>query len=412
MLNKCKSSIRKDYATATTYLSSKKLNSDIALKNLMDATCVNKFLRRYSSTQTQRGYRSALNRFFKTINANPQTYFETKRDYRDDIEVFADSLRDRPPKTFYSYIGVIRKFYQRNDVELKQYVWDDMRTFVKGKRALTQDRPPTIPEFKRILAHADLRQKTLFLTLASSGMRIGEATKIKLKDMDLEHDPTLIRLRSEYTKTGEPRICFISNETDIYMKEWLKHRQEYLNYTAKILNLPNTNKSNTDNRIFPFVPNSARLGLIRLLNLTKLNMQDDRTGRYIIHIHAFRKFFSSRMALSCPRDAIEVLMGHVGYLSGAYLRFSETQLAEMYKKSMHEVTISEGKDFSNELKQLGEEVTRRDKKIEEIGQRTDFLKNLDKKDLAKMISILKDNKEVWDELDKRPKKWIKNKEDK
>lgn len=81
-------------------------------------------------------------------------------------------------------------------------------------------------------------------------------------------------------------------------------------------------------------------------------MRDDRTGRYIIHIHTFRKFFSSRMALSCPRDAVEMLMGHEGYLSGAYRRFSEEQLMDLYKKSMQEVTILEVKPVDRDVEKM------------------------------------------------------------
>ena len=241
-------------------------------------------------------------------------------------------------------------------------------------------------------------------------MRIGEATQITLKDIDLEHEPTIIRLRSEYTKTGEPRICFISDEANIYLKEWLEHRQEFLDYTIKILNLPDINKSNIDNRVFPFTVNSARLGLIRILKIIGLDMRDDRTERYVIHIHTFRKFFSSRMALSCPKDVVEMLMGHIGYLSGAYLRFSETELTDMYKKSMHEVTILEGGNFSNEIEELKKQMKDKDKEITEIDQRTEFLEHLDKKELGKLIAVLKRKPlgKVWDELDKRPKKWIKN----
>lgn len=417
-LNECKGSINIYYPTTASHRSTKQSLSNPKISHYaMTTNVIDKFLRRYSSVQTKKSYKSALTRFFKTIEVDPQTYFESGRNYEEDVEIFADALRNNPPKTFFCYIGVVKKFYQRNDVELKSYFWEDLRTFVKGRRAITQDRPPTILEFKRILAHSNLRQKALYLTLASSGMRIGETTKITLDDIDLDKDPTRINIRAEYTKTGVARVCFISDEASSYVKEWLEHRQDYLDYSIKILNLPDKHgenkqtitKSNVDNRVFPFVTNCARIGLVRILNKTGLDLRDIRTKRYIIHIHTFRKFFSSRMTLSCPRDAIEMMMGHETGLSGAYLRFSENELGEMYKKSMHEVTIFES-DTTGKLKDLEKEIERRDEKLAEIEDRTEFLKNLDKKDLAKLIAVLKGKslEDVWEELEKRPKKWIKN----
>jgi integrase len=271
-----------------------------------------------------------------------------------------------------------------------------MKLIKRGKRALTRDRPPTIEELKLMLSHADLKGKALFLTLVSSGMRIGEATKLYVNDIDFEHVPTKIYLRGNITKTGEPRITFISDEVALYMREWLRQRESYLKLAVKRTNIPNVRKSIDDNRIFPFTPNAARLMFIRLLRLTNLDMKDDITDRYVIHIHALRKFFRSQLALSCPTEIVETLMGHEGYLSGSYRRYSESELASYYKKAMDRVTIFEHKN-REELEHLDKENRRLHHKLDDIDDRvkhferieelTDVLKNLKlKPDLSKALA--------------------------
>jgi integrase len=56
-------------------------------------------------------------------------------------------------------------------------------------------------------------------------------------------------------------------------------------------------------------------------------------GRLQYRIHGLRKFFRSQLALSCPVDIVEALMGHEGYLTDAYRRYSRKQMAEYYLKA-------------------------------------------------------------------------------
>nr|NIM44154.1 tyrosine-type recombinase/integrase [Nitrososphaeria archaeon]NIN53610.1 tyrosine-type recombinase/integrase [Nitrososphaeria archaeon]NIQ34131.1 tyrosine-type recombinase/integrase [Nitrososphaeria archaeon] len=88
----------------------------------------------------------------------------------------------------------------------------------------------------------DVKGKALFLILLSSGMRIGECLKLKLDDVDLDREysvenevitvPT-IEIQGEYTKTGNPRVTFISNETKEIINEWFKIREKYIKTATK-----------------------------------------------------------------------------------------------------------------------------------------------------------------------------------
>lgn len=75
------------------------------------------------------------------------------------------------------------------------------------------------------------------------------------------------------------------------------------------------------------------------LDKTKLNHQDNATKIHELHIHTLRKFFRTQMALAIPVDIVEALMGHSGYLTDVYQRYSIDQLRDFYKQGEHTVRI-------------------------------------------------------------------------
>lgn len=125
-------------------------------------------------------------------------------------------------------LAAVRTSLTENGVELPQLFWRRLRTRKKGTKALTMDRVPSNVELRRILTHMAIQGKALYLLLASSGMRIGEALKLKLSDLALGEDPAKINIRGEYTKSGNPRLAFLSSEAKEALEEWLKVRPHYI----------------------------------------------------------------------------------------------------------------------------------------------------------------------------------------
>jgi len=326
---------------------------------------IGSFLKFYPSKGTKKSYKSVLNKFFRTLGCSPNSYFSSGRDYEADLYDFALSIRRMANKTFHSYIVIIKTFFLENDITVSEKTLKRIKRLKPGTYALTRDRLPTIDELKLILSHADLRMKALILTLLSSGMRIGEAVRIKINDVDFENSPTRINLRSNITKTKKPRIVFISDEATIYVKEFLRHHDSYMRSACNRLNIPGKTKNLEDDRVFPFNESSVNSAFQRLLRLSNLDQRDTETNLHIIHIHCFRKAFRTKMALEIPLDIVETLLGHSGYLSSAYVRHSEQELASYYLQGMNAVTVFGGSS-AKEIKALEEEIKRRDKKIEQI----------------------------------------------
>jgi integrase len=267
-------------------------------------------------------------------------YFTENRDYEADIQRFQQSIAQRAPKTIRTCLAIIKSFLIENDVELSQRFWRRCSRRVRGSRPLTQDRIPTKEELREILQHLPISSRALFSLLASSGMRIGEALKLHLNDVDLHSTPLHITIRGEYTKTGNGRVTFASKETKQLILAWLKIRDEYLQTAVKRSN--RHPKSKNDPRLFPYSRNNARFMWTQALQRSNHAQRDARTHIHILHPHVLRKFFRTNLATVIPRDAVEALMGHQGYLTAAYRRFSTNKLSEIYLQGEHVLTV-----FSN-----------------------------------------------------------------
>jgi hypothetical protein len=91
--------------------------------------------------------------------------------------------------------------------------------------------------------------------------------------------------------------------------------------------------------MFPFSDKNVREMWDNAVKKTGLWSKDSSTGRSQVRVHSLRKFFRSQLALSCPLDIVEALMGHEGYLTEAYRRYSRKQMGEYYLKAEHHVMV-------------------------------------------------------------------------
>ena len=95
------------------------------------------------------------------------------------------------------------------------------RTIRKNKEALSKE------DIAEILnAASDIRLKTYVLLLAATGMRAGEALSIRIKDLDLDSNPSKLFVRGEYTKTRTDRIIFLTDEAAHQLKSWLDYKYQ------------------------------------------------------------------------------------------------------------------------------------------------------------------------------------------
>ena len=324
-----------------------------------ESLAIEKFLARYKSKSTQTTYGCLLRRYFSFHNIDPDSYCSNGRNYQEDVERFFKTMEKVPAKTFDVTVSTIKKFFMRNDIELKSYIWEDLKNLRTGSKPVTIDKAPTNQQLKEILLHGDLKTRAIGLILSSSGMRVGEITKIQLDDIDGDTNPVKINIRAEYTKSGNKRYVFISHEAAEALHQWLKVRDEYVKHSFNRRSLNNRSKVN-DKRVFPFTPVLVRFLWNNCLKKAGYDKLDKTTRRHEMHIHVLRKMFLSLMKLEIPDVIAEALAGHDAYLSEAYRRYSEKQMAEYYMKGVNSLLVfeRENKDISDvreEQKQLRDE---------------------------------------------------------
>jgi integrase len=300
---------------------------------------VKNFLHSYDNSGTRKNLYNTIKLFFESLyeEATPENldaiaekYFSEKRDYEKDIRNFLSSLNGSAPLTIRLKLSSIKTFLIENEVELPLKFWRMVNRRIKGSRALTLDRIPTTSELKMILLHMPIQGKAVYLCLESSGMRIGELLKSNIDDLYLEEKPARIQIRGEVTKTGNSRHAFFSSETKEALTEWLKVREDYLKAAIGKSHL--YDKVSDDPRLFPFNASTAYCLWKNALHKSGLNGRDKSTNRERLHPHVLRKFFRTRLPSVIPVDVVEALMGHEGYLTEVYRKYTVQDLAKFYLK--------------------------------------------------------------------------------
>ncbi|GAJ20418.1 unnamed protein product, partial [marine sediment metagenome] len=132
-----------------------------------------------------------------------------------------------------------RSFDLMDPIEYEEFddiVWDNIRRRGTGSGAVSKETPIKADILKKILIHADAKGKSMFLIMASGGLRIGELVNLKMEDVDFKSKPTKLTIRYRglnTVKTKTSRIAFISDETTVALKEWLRIRTASLITASK-----------------------------------------------------------------------------------------------------------------------------------------------------------------------------------
>jgi hypothetical protein len=179
----------------------------------------------------------------------------------------------------------------------------------------------------------------------------------------LTSDPARINISGEYTKTGNPRVAFISFEAKEFLEEWLRIRENEISIAVK--RSTRYEKKAEDKRIWPFEANTAYYiwrSSIKKAQFDK-RFQYNSLERFTVHPHVLRKFFRTKMGQVIPVDVTEALMGHEGYLTEVYRRYSLEDLAKFYKQGEHTLSVFAE---SENVSRLRAEIEERNKQLQAL----------------------------------------------
>ncbi len=308
----------------------------------------NDWLEQFENENTRRQYRIALEQFEEHVSISLSSYIDELdwEDFWKDLQGFWSSLSDKAPKTQNNRVRVVKLFFQDQGIKIPNSEWSKFRRRrMKASRPETQDRAGKREEWQKIIVNmASPQGRALYLTLLSTGARIGEILQIRKDDLDFDSDPARINLRAEYTKGGVgDRTIFLTDEAEVALRDYLDWREGKKNSAG-------VSYDETD-KVFPFTQQTARKMLYSALERAGLDERDRSTGRRKIHTHSTRKFFRSNCMLG--ESLTHAIMGHREYLDRSYLRIDPSRAAREFKDNVDNLEIfeSEGEEeISKKLK--------------------------------------------------------------
>lgn len=349
----------------------------------MEERPIEDFLSIYPKQSTRRTYAVSLRAFLDSVygpqragefvtpaeleiyEALAADYLSADRNYASDI-IRAIGRSEVAPKTIRYRVATVVEFLAHHGRGLSA---DDRRR-VRGKipRGGTVSKRGDVDAtmIRAIVGHLEEHGRTLVLVLASSGMRIGEAVKIRLGDLNLDAVPAVIEIRPEFSKNNTGRVTFMSSEAVDEVRSWLEVRGDYLTAACERASGCVAPKRLDDPRLFPFSISNAEHMWARALGECGLDERDERTGRLIRPLHSLRAFFSSQLELGCPEPVVQELIGHEGYLTSAYRRYSRQQLADAYLAAEHHVTVLVPAEYKALKSQVGERLQAHSEILESV----------------------------------------------
>jgi len=262
------------------------------------------------------------------------------------------------PINIKSVYYAVRKFCVANEVKVE---WD----FIARPKAVTKikDRIPSVEELRAILNFANIRDKALFMTMLSSGLRVGTAMSLKIKDYEPIEDLAIIHVEGgEGRKLAEGfwYWTFITPETrkvvDSYL-EWRKRRGEKLTPESPLFAAIEKDAE------VKYSTNISRQWR-RLVEKAGLNKMIEGTGWLDIHLHVLRKFFHTKCKGAGIKPAYyDFWMGHTQGkdLADSYWREEIPEHLREYRKAIMLL-------FANEPEKLKalENLLQKSRTVEEV----------------------------------------------
>ena len=362
------------------------------------------YVSKYGNKGSGAGYKNAIEAFLRCIFNLPKTDddghrvehdYETyldqyiadkKRNQSTDVKTFSECLikESVSKQSARQRLTYAVKFLRAQGISILKEDVQDIKREAKGGAA-TIDKALTAGVICQAIKGADVRNRAIILTLASSGLRVGELLSLEMKDIDLESTPVMINIRASKTKNKQARFTFITPEATEAVKAWLKNRDEYLQQSAKhnqnflksgIKTAPVQTESTL---LFPVSDSQVNQAWESCLKKAGLYSKDSESGRNVYRLHSLRKFFISSVSLAGARTLAEHLAGHMGYLDSSYRQVSPEYAAAEYLKIQNILTVCIDPVVKRELTTQKEAITNLTEKTTLQGESVEYLRALNEK---------------------------------
>lgn len=353
-------------------------------------SCVDDLVNSIYNKGTKYNYKKFLKDYMQRLEiTDPDAYIKEDRNFAKDIITWIQKTNYKAPQSLKVGFHILKRFFIFNDIELSQKDLMLIKNAIPKGDTLTMDEVLSPEQLKRVLMDANIKDRAFYLSLATSGMRLDELLSVKLSEVNVDTDPITIKVRALTTKKKYSRITFVSKEASGFIREWLKHRQKYLNTAlAKTKNLNRVVDVNSE-YLFPFSDSTARKCWYRLLKKAGLDQQDSTTNYYIYHIHTLRMYFKTQMARASKMELANLFVGHRD-LNTIYVRLPIDELRQQYIECEPYLSVFES---PVDLSHLQDKIKDMESRIEDGDT---YVSELD----AVNQRLIEQNKELKSRLDK------------
>ena len=282
------------------------------------------------SENTEKTYLKGLNCFVETMKIDNLDDFVDKIKSQalnpDDVhKEFVINLANKnlAPKTVGAWSASVRKFLLANGIKLNG------TTQIKIYN-IHEDTLPSKEDLKKILQSCSLRARAIILLLSSSGLRVGELRNLKMSDIDIAHEPGIVKIKDLTAKERKSRTTFFSNEAKQVLPSYLEQRKNKGHQITQESFLFTTNGGTQ----------MSYQNLQFILNNVFKKVSKKEGKRYGLHAHSLRKFFKTQLiSAGVPGPIVDKLSGHARYLAREYELYTEEQLKEWFMKGMHSLEL-------------------------------------------------------------------------
>ncbi len=360
-----------------------------------ESVIVAEFLRKKTSNaNTTNSYRNFLRKYFNVLEVEDiDNYFNSNRDYTKDVWTVSEAIVELAPISQKTFLGCIKVFLERFDVELKKREWQDIMTHNNLRRAkpVTQKATPNNADLRAILSYGDIKSRALFVFACTTGMRIDEVLRLTFDDIDMKK--CHVRIRRDIAKGGTSRDTFFSIEVKELINQWLPERErlllrnyrkspfvrkkleregfelrKYDNRWCVILDnikLSNEELIKMESRVFPFEYQNASIMWHNLLEKAGEPYNNKDNNYYLYNIHSLRRFWFTQMESSGANiNFINYMGGHESQLNSDYTSFDVRKLKEDYDKHQNYLSIFSRMDEIDKL--IKPELQKQDSAISDL----------------------------------------------
>ena len=334
------------------------------------------FINSIKSKASKKVYQFHLNAFIQywQLDSAASIMSLSSDELRDKIVAYFLQKKNFRRSTQSVALAAIKHFCEMNDIILN---WKKINKFaLNSDIPKLQNRAYTHEEVKQVVDYCDHRIRTMFLVLASTGIRIGAMRHMKIKDLVDKGDVYKVKV---YPGENEEYITFTTPECKAAIDNYLDFRkrngelitpdgylfvQQY-NKFKRIRAKPFANKS-IDNLLQLWLVNSG----VRTVDPVNPGGYKD-----VQRLHGFRKFFTKQLVDSKVGPEIrEMLLGHNIGLAGTYYKPTDEDIQTEYEKAIDLLTIDPANRLRKKVEMLTIEKSKVDLALSQIDEMKKKLK--------------------------------------